>query len=146
MYKTIVVPVDGSKQSRQALETAIEMAKTFAARLLTVCVYRHHSPLEASLSMVRQKPLERPEDAMKAYASEIAAEARDHAIRSGIGEARAYAKRGQPSRAIVEFASDHGADLIVLGARGNGDIGGQLLGSVSHKVASLASVPCLIVR
>ncbi|MER0236657.1 universal stress protein [Fulvimarina sp. MAC8] len=146
MYGTILVPVDGSDQSKRALKTAIEMAKTFGAQLLTLCVYRHHSPLEASLSMVKPKLLERPDDALKVYASDIAGDARDEAIREGLGDARAYAKRGQPSRAIVEFAEDHKADLIVLGARGTGDIGGYLLGSVSYKVTSLASIPCLVVR
>ena len=72
--------------------------------------------------------------------------AKARALDSGVEEVTAYAKRGQPSRAIVTFAKQHDCDLIVLGARGNGDIEGFLLGSVSHKVASLAPQHCLIVR
>ncbi|MCQ0987581.1 universal stress protein [Jiella marina] len=146
MYKRILVPVDGSKMATRALDTAIGLAKTFGAELMTLCVYRHHSPLEASLSMVRARTPDRPDDALKAYASEIAATAKDRALSAGVADAHAYAKRGNPSRAIVEFAKDHKADLIVLGARGNGDVEGFLLGSVSHKVASLADIPCLVVR
>ncbi|MAY28670.1 MAG: universal stress protein [Aurantimonas coralicida] len=147
MYKTVLVPVDGSPMATRALDVASEMCRLFGARLITLCVYRHHSPLEASLSMVRVKqPAERPDDSLKTYASEIAAAAKARALDSGVEEVTAYAKRGQPSRAIVAFAKQHDCDLIVLGARGNGDIEGFLLGSVSHKVASLAPQHCLIVR
>ncbi|MEN3792270.1 universal stress protein [Fulvimarina sp. MAC3] len=148
MYKTILVPVDGSAMAEKALDTGIGLASTFGSSLVVLCVYRHHSPLEASFSMVRadKNAPNRPDDALKTHASDIAAHAKMRAQEAGVADAYGYAKRGQPSRAIVEFAKEHGADLIVMGARGTGDIEGFLLGSVSHKVSSLASIPCMIVR
>ncbi|MDY8108832.1 universal stress protein [Fulvimarina sp. 2208YS6-2-32] len=148
MYKTILVPVDGSAMATKALDSAIALSQTFGASLVTLCVYRHHSPLEASFSMVRaqSESQNRPDDALKSYASEIASAAKERARAAGVADVYGYAKRGQPSRAIVEFSRQHGVDLIVMGARGTGDIEGFLLGSVSYKVSSLASVPCLIVR
>ena len=48
--------------------------------------------------------------------------------------------------AILEKARDYKADLIVMGSRGLGQIGGLILGSVSERVLHRAHVPVLIVR
>jgi len=51
-----------------------------------------------------------------------------------------------PARAILEYARDLDATLIVLGSRGLGALGGLLLGSVAHKIIQLSSCPVLVVR
>ena len=58
---------------------------------------------------------------------------------------RAFAQ-GEPSVAILEKAREHKADLIVMGSRGLGQIGGLILGSVSERVLHGAPVPVAIVR
>jgi nucleotide-binding universal stress UspA family protein len=55
----------------------------------------------------------------------------------------------QAGRAIAEIlgaAHEHNADLIIMGNRGLGQIGGPVLGSVSEQVLCGARVPVLIVR
>lgn len=147
MFSKILVPVDGSEQSQRAVDMAAEVAHKYSAQVIALCVYRHHSPLESSLSMVRsQQKSETPDQALKAYASELAAAAKAQLVDAGIENAEAFAKRGQPARAIVEFAEQRECDLIVLGARGNGDSGGFMMGSVSHKVTGLSKVCCLVVK
>lgn len=147
MFKRLLVPVDGSEQSFRALDAAVELAARFASAILVLCVYRHHSPLEASISMVRSNvKLATPDEAMKEFAKEIAKAARDRAREAGAEAAEAYARRGQPARTIVNFAEEHGCDAIVMGTRGLGDLGGLLLGSVSHKVTSMAKVTCVLVK
>jgi len=147
MFAKILVPLDGSEGAARALETALELTKRFDAELSLLCVFRHHSPLEASLSMVRARgPMDRPDDALKGYASDIVADAKAKAIEAGVTPKEAIIKRGQPARAIVEFAKDRGIDAIVMGSRGTGDMEGLLLGSVSHKVTSLAPCTCVTVK
>ncbi len=82
--------------------------------------------------------------AMRDHARSVAEEAKQIAIAEGVAGARAFAKAGQPARGIVKFAEEHDADLIVVGGRGHGDADGFLLGSVSHKVTSLAKCPVLV--
>lgn len=53
---------------------------------------------------------------------------------------------GQPAGEILQAAKEHGADLIVMGSRGLGTIGGLILGSVSERVLHGAQIPVLIVR
>ena len=147
MFKRILVPIDGSEQSGRAIDAAVELAEKFDGAILIVCVFRHHSPLEASLSMVRGPgKLDTPDEALKAYAKDLVKQAKDRAIAAGAAKVEAFAKRGHPARTIVAFADDHGADTIVMGTRGVGDVGGLLMGSVSHKVTSMAKVTVVLVK
>jgi nucleotide-binding universal stress UspA family protein len=54
--------------------------------------------------------------------------------------------RGEPAEQIIARAKREKADLILLGSRGVSDIRGFLLGSVSHKVATYAPCPVLVVK
>lgn len=145
MFEHILVAVDGSEGSKRALETAARLAAHSDAELLILTVYRHHSMTEASMSMVRPNDPENLDDVLRGYAREVAEKAKAEAAERGAGRVRAFVKNGQPARTIVKFGEDHGADLIVVGSRGMGDIEGFLLGSVSHKVTSLARCPVMVV-
>ncbi len=144
MFDKILVAVDGSEHAAKGLRLAIALQKKFASELLILCVYRHHSLLEASMSMVRPDDPESLEDSMRAYASQVVEDAKTLAGNSGASKVRGFIKGGPPARTIVAFAKDKQVDLIVLGSRGVGDIDGYLLGSVSHKVTSLADCPVMV--
>jgi len=147
VFNRMLVPVDGSEQANRAVDAAVELAHKFAGGILILCVYRHHSPLEASLSMVRGSgKLDTPDEALHGYAEDLVKEAKDRAIAAGAEQVEAWAKRGHPARTIVAFAENHGADSIVMGTRGLGDFGGLLMGSVSHKVTSMAKVTVVLVK
>lgn len=145
MFDRILVPVDGSDRSLAALELAVKLQEKCDAELLLLCVYRHYSLLEASMSMVRPDKPENLDDSMREYATGVAERAKEFAREHGSSNVRAFAKSGPPARTIVNFAKDKNVDLIVLGSRGLGDVEGYLLGSVSHKVTSLSHCPTLVV-
>lgn len=144
MFKRILVPVDGSKGALTALAKAVDMQKLTNAELYIICVFKHHSLLEASLSMVRPQKLDIPDKALKEYATEVALQAKHQALDAGIPEVRAFIKGGRPSSTITRFARKRECDLIVIGSKGtSGD--STLLGSVSQRVASMAKCPVLVV-
>ena len=60
-----------------------------------------------------------------------------------IGEVQAV--QGVPHQAILEAAQRLGADLIIMGSRGQTVVGEMLLGSVAHKVVMKSKVPVLLV-
>lgn len=145
MFKTILAACDGSAQSENALTKSVALARLCDAKLLILTVYRHHSMVEASLSMVQGSKHPTPDEALKENARQVADAARNIAKEAGLTEVRAFVRSGQPARAIVEFADKHEADLIVLGSRGTGSMDPFFLGSVSHKVTGLATIPVLVV-
>ena len=57
-----------------------------------------------------------------------------------------HLQMGSPAEVIVSIAEEQKADLIVMGARGLGPIKERLLGSVSHRILTLAHCATLIVN
>ena len=145
MFDRVLVAVDGSDRALAALELAVGIQNKFESELLILCVYRHHSLLEGSMSMVRPEEPENLDDSMRDFAGNVVEKAKSFAAERGAKGVRGYIKSGPPARMIVKFAKDKKANLIVLGSRGLGDIEGFLLGSVSHKVTSLAGCPVMVV-
>lgn len=146
MFKKILVAVDGSKSSFKALDKAIELQKLMDTEIYLICVYKHHSLFEASLSIGRPDSMDIPDKVLSEYAKEIVNHAKEMAKEKGAVKVRGFVKAGRPSSVIVKFAQDKGADLIVVGTRGtHSDKEGILLGSVSHRVASRAKCPVLVV-
>jgi nucleotide-binding universal stress UspA family protein len=147
MFKQILAAVDGSKHAFRALDVAADLARTYGGDLNILSVYRHHSAVENTHSLVRPSA-EVPDvdTAMNAYAKEVVARACDY-VRDNYGiEAAGYVRRGQPARTIVAAANELECDSIVMGSRGLGDMTGLLLGSVSHKVTSLAECTLVTVK
>lgn len=73
-------------------------------------------------------------------------QAKQSAKAAGVDHVDTMVRTGPPARTIVHVAEEIGADTIVMGSRGLGDLEGLLLGSVSHKVTTLAKCTCVTVK
>ncbi|HSL02345.1 MAG TPA: universal stress protein [Nitrospiraceae bacterium] len=62
------------------------------------------------------------------------------------GPTTKHLRIGSPAEVILSMAEKQNADLIVMGARGLGPIKERLLGSVSHRILTLAPCATLIVN
>ncbi|WP_341534339.1 universal stress protein [Oceanisphaera pacifica] len=147
MFNKIVVAVDGSALSLRAVEKAVHLQGLIPhAEIFLICVYKHHSLFEASLSIGRPVDMDIPDKVLSDYAKEVVTHAKEHALSAGATQVRGFVKSGRPSRVIVRFAREKEADLIIIGTRGtHSDKDGMLLGSVSHRVTSAAKCPVLVV-
>jgi nucleotide-binding universal stress UspA family protein len=137
MFKHILVAIDGSAYSREALPAAVEMAKKFGSEILVLHVSEH----DRGRSVVYS--LETPAAATMMVAS-AAEQLRDAGLVAK-GQLVDVAA-GHVAKAIVETAEANGVDLIVMGSRGLSDVQGMMLGSVTHKVMQTAVIPVLVVR
>jgi nucleotide-binding universal stress UspA family protein len=147
MFRTLIAAVDGSAHATKALDQATELVKSSGGKLIVLSVFRHHSPLETSHSLVKGKEeVESPDATLGRLAREAVDAAVARARQRGAADVEGVVRRGPPARTIVEVAKERNADAIVLGGRGTGDIEDFLLGSVSHKVCSLAPCTCITVR
>lgn len=146
MFKKILVAVDGSTSSFKAMDKAIALQKLTEAEIYLLCVYKHHSLFETSLSIGRPEGMDIPDKVLSEYAKGVVNHAKEQAKERGAKKIRGFVKAGRPSSVIVKFAQQKEADLIVVGSRGtHSDKDGLLLGSVSHRVASNAKCPVLVV-
>lgn len=146
MFKRILVAVDGSHRALKALDKAIEFQQLTGAELLLLCVYKHHSLFESSLSMAPPSDLQIPDEALSEHAKNIVEQAKEHAMQRGVKLVRGFVKGGRPSTAIVNFAESREVDLIVMGASGtHTEKDGLFLGSVAHRVTGRGSCPTMVV-
>lgn len=149
MFRSILVATDGSKHAMKAAVAGIDLAKRYGSKLQFLIVTKR-LPARVSDSLRRYMEVEHmlgePEDIVEDMAKEVLGKAMRHARKKGLRSVKSTTLSGQPARAIVDFAKRNKVDLIVMGSRGLGDIKGVLMGSVSHKVSSLAGCTCMTVR
>lgn len=148
MFRNIVVPIDGSKPAKRASVVAIDLAKTYGSRLHFISVAKKQ-PQRISEEIRHYMEIENltgsPEALVSDALAALLSDAERHARKKGVKTVKTATESGQPARAILSYAKRQKADLVVLGRRGLGELEGMLLGSVSHKVVSLADCPVLTV-
>lgn len=153
MYQRILVPFDGSKFSKNALNEAIKIAKMADGiiYLCTVISMGNIVPPGSLLGLVKsastgdlQRRLIR---SAKIQAERLEQSQVSYCKSKGV---KAYYKiivDGNIAEEILKVAKKKAVDLIVIGSQGlHGVSKIKSLGSVSRKVSELASCPVLIVR
>jgi len=148
--KMIVYATDGSENAVKALDLACDLATAKNAQLAVVHVQRRQGSATIPPEMMEYERLENMRategELMRTAAEQILADAAMKAERNGVGNVETHHLIGDPTHQIVEFAHQSGADAIVMGSRGLGDLQGLFMGSVSHKVAHAAPCTCIVVR
>jgi nucleotide-binding universal stress UspA family protein len=140
--KHILVPTDFSEYADYALDYAIELAKTFQARL-TVLYVLHLSSL--ALGEAPPTVLADIWEAMETNAQQQMQMALARVQEAGLQGDSAIVE-GIPFQAILDTAKDKEADLIVMGTHGRTGLTHALMGSVAEKVVRLAPCPVLVTR
>jgi len=146
----ILVADDGSDAALQAVETAAELAARTGACLVALAVVNpaEFQPGDVE-ALARSEALEEGSaiDRLVDAAADYLDRCRTIAARHGVVRFDAEKRAGtDPASEVLDFAREHGIDLIVVGSRGRGRLPGLLLGSVSQKLASLAPCSVLIAR
>jgi nucleotide-binding universal stress UspA family protein len=136
-FARIVVGVDGSEPSIEALRQAQRLATPLGAKVMANA-YWDYPQVYAGYVMVGIEGFE-----------ERAAQILDEAVRTAFGDETpsnvvTNLVRGHPRDALIEATRD--ADLVVVGRRGHGGFGGLLLGSVSSALVAHAHCPVLVVH
>lgn len=149
MYRTVIVPLDGSEFSERALPEALAIARRSGAALRLVRV-REPAPAYLFASAVVQPDGVLPPDPTldaalasedQGYLSTVA----DRLRREAVVAVEIEVLDGPVAAAIDEDARGQEGCLVVLATHGRGRIRRMWLGSVAHGVARHASVPVLLI-
>jgi len=144
MYKNILCPVDGSAHSLRAAQAACELAGQSGGTLTLLTVTKPFKVSQKAREYLERESLLGEATYIVAPMTEqVMDEAKKCAKEAGLSKVKAEVREGHPARKIVEYAELKKCDAIVMGSRGRGDVEATLLGSVAHKVASLA--PCTVI-
>ena len=142
MVKTIAVGTDGSDTAAKAVEFALDLASRFEAKIVFLSAYR-----PVSEDRLKREARDAPEDVQwqinPAEDVEPALRDAEDAARERGLECSSEAKEGDPSKVLVDLASKHGADVLVIGNKG---MKRKVLGSVPNTVSHNAGCSVVIVK
>jgi nucleotide-binding universal stress UspA family protein len=138
MSGLIVVGVDGSESSIDALRWAADQARLTGASIEVVATWEY--PSSFGWAPAWPPDWDPGGDAQKALTQVV-----DEVFGSDSGlDVRQEVIEGHAAPALVHASEK--ADLLVVGSRGHGEFAGMLIGSVSEFCATHASCPVVIFR
>lgn len=155
MFEKVLVALDGSEHSEKALETAIQIAKKFRAKLTLIHVYSVTVPAvvapepttltPAGVPVVTSAEVAKMVEAARMVGKRVLADGEQKAKSANV-RVETVLKEGNTVQEIVALAKEVEFDLIVIGARGISRIEELLMGSVSEGVIKNAHCPVLVVK
>lgn len=134
IFKTVLFPIDQSRETREAADVVTNVVKKYSSRLVL-------------LSVVEEPPPDAP-SADPMVSPEVVAKLLENAqsLFSGQGiQSEILERRGKPAFTICDVADEIGADLIIMGCRGLGLTEEGADDSVTTRVINLSPCPVLIV-
>ena len=145
MYKHILIPTDGSPQSKKAIAGAVALAKAigakvtglFAAPPATPIVYRNNLPAGSDHDGGAQAAIEK---SAATYLGVIEQAAK----KAGVPCEVLTVTSDYPADTILATAKKKKCDLIVMATHGRRGISGVLLGSETQRVVTHAKIPVLV--
>lgn len=148
MYQRIMAAIDGNYQESRVLDTAVEMARRFAAKL-ALCHALDDTILAQQFARVALPDGISPiEASLRSGAREFLKQAADVARERGV-EAEILLVDSESEHVpelLVRAAADWGADLLVVGLHGSQGVERLLGGSIAGQLTRKAAVSLLLVR
>jgi len=139
MYRSILVPLDGSIMAEQAILPAGDIARRLGASL-TLVVSHPWGPAEDApfAGTVADEGLRRSE---QEYLQQLRARVGTFGI-----EAEVTLLEGDPAAALTQLVAARGVDLVVGSTRGRGPIARALRGGVALRLAHGIACPALLLK
>ncbi len=138
----VVVGVDGSAESVEALRWAARYATATGARVRALLAWHYPGAVGGPPTGVTPESIHDQTEAQMREALDVAvAKAYDGQEAARVEKDTAY---GHPAEALIEVSRE--ADLLVVGSHGHGAFTGMLVGSVSIHCVTGAFCPVVVVR
>jgi nucleotide-binding universal stress UspA family protein len=142
MYKHILIPVDGSPISDNALAQGLALAKVLGADIAVLYVIENPLTLYGmSETISYQNELY---DDLRKYAENVLERARKVVRPSGVSVQTLLFEGVRPADIILQEQNKY--DLIVMGTHGRRGVDRLFMGSVAEAVLRNAHKPCLIIH
>ncbi len=141
--KTILVPVDFSKNSEKILKESVNIARTHDAKLSAIFVVQSFE--DYSGFFVPHIPLDQLQNDMY----ESAQKKMNNFIEDNLGEVDAcehHVAIGDVGEEIIKYAVNIDAEMIVMGTHGYKGLEHVLFGSVAEKVVKNSPCPVLTIN
>ncbi len=145
MYKHILIPTDGSGLSEKAIAHGLKLARSVRAKVTFITVTEPFHTFVFSPEQITETPAEYRTH-MREQAARFLAEAGRLAEAEGIAHDTVQIEEQHPYQAIIDTATGHECDLIVMSSHGRSGVSAMLLGSETLKVLTHTTIPVLVCR
>jgi nucleotide-binding universal stress UspA family protein len=134
MFKTVLFPIDQSREAREAADVVANVVQQYGSRLVLLSVVEEPTPDETT-----GDPILSP-----AVVAKLLENAQLLFSQQGI-KAEVVERQGKPAFTICDVADEIEADLIIMGCRGLGLTEEGASDSVTTRVINLSPCPVLVV-
>jgi nucleotide-binding universal stress UspA family protein len=138
-FKKILIPTDGSENTKAAITHGLELARLMGAEVTALYVVDQASfvnfPMDATVVSIYSLLEKEGKEAVDFVVKE--------GEKTGV-KVHGKVVEGSPAKKIVDEAENY--DLVVMGTLGRTGVSKLLLGSVAERVVRLAPSPVLVVR
>lgn len=147
MFKHILVPIDGSELSSEAVRKAVAFAKEAGARV-TFFYAKPDYPVAfyGEGALIDPTTPEKFAEMAENQARDILGAGERAALEAGVACGTRSDTSDSPYEAIINAASQLGCDLIFMASHGRRGLSGLLLGSETQKVLTHSKIPVLVYR
>ena len=140
----ILVPVDGSKYSMEALNVALDCAKAKGAAVDVISVVLDASGIDLEISASQR---ERVGQRMEQRADSVVKEAGEVISKAGVkADCQVVSATSSVADAILEVAEERKTDLIIMGSRGLSPSSRFKMGSVASQVVKYSDCSVYVVK
>jgi nucleotide-binding universal stress UspA family protein len=146
MFRTIMVPLDGSPFGEYALPLALSMARRSGAEVELIHVYTLPIPIVSTNGLMIPRPVAQPPEQAweraRAYLDQLA----DCLSEPWEVPIETVLRAGAVADTLYDHALASGADLVVMTTHGYGPLSRVWMGSVADKLLRRLPMPLLLVR
>ena len=138
----ILLPVDGSAVSLQAVRFAIQMAQSGLETSVVLANVQETATLYELVVARDPQVIEEVSAAAGAHTLQAA----EALLKEAHISYECEVATGDPAHTLIDILENYQCDLVVMGARGMSNLRSALLGSVSNEVLHSANVPVMIIK
>ena len=149
MFRSILLPTDGSTLSTRAAKYAVKLAASTGARVIALHVIAYFQPPDYFDGMAVYPELFSPREykrATEAQAQAMLATVKRLADAASVPCDVMTLNARSPWEGIIKAAKSKGCDGIVMASHGRRGLEAVLLGSETTKVLTHSKVPVLVCR
>jgi nucleotide-binding universal stress UspA family protein len=139
VFQRILLAWDGSDVARRAFDVALDLARRTEGDLTALSIA--YSPAHAETRADREESAE----AARRFLQETFAKVADRAERAGLPVDHVIVEGDPPADVLLDYAHEHGFDLLVCGHHPSSRAGRLLLHGVAEQLVARTSIPVLVI-
>lgn len=145
MFKSLLIPTDGSELAEKAVMQGVALAKALNARVVGFFAVPPYHLMTFNTEMLEDTPAEYEREAT-ARAKRYLARVEETARAAGVPCVTFHEAAAHPYEAIIKAAQDRECDAIAMSSHGRRGVQGMLLASQTHLVLTHSKIPVVVFR